>query len=106
MGRRSGGKISPQKGIPHRCTQLVLPLRGDRSDRIRPRVPGLCGSENAKAREFVGAGKQSRVRSAASMWLAAHDIELQPRFDVIEIYGTEDMPYRKLQIRQIENAFE
>ena len=57
-------------------------------------------------REFVGPGKQRRVRAAASLWLAAHDTELQPRFDVIEIYGTEDMPYRKLQIHQIENAFE
>ena len=63
-------------------------------------------SEFAEAREFVGAGKQRRVRAAASMWLSAHETELQPRFDVIEIYGTEDMPYRKLQIRQIENAFE
>ena len=60
----------------------------------------------AEAREFVGAAKQSRIRSAASLWLASHETQLQPRFDVIEIYGTEDMPYRKLQIRQIENAFE
>ena len=60
----------------------------------------------AEAREFVGAAKQSRIRSAASLWLASHETQLQPRFDVIEIYGTENMPYRKLQIRQIENAFE
>ena len=60
----------------------------------------------AEAREFVGTGKQRRIRSAASMWLSSHETALQPRFDVIEIYGTEDMPYRKLQIRQIENAFE
>ena len=60
----------------------------------------------AEAREFVGAGKQRRIRSAASLWLASHETQLQPRFDVIEIYGTEDMPYRKLRIRQIENAFE
>ena len=60
----------------------------------------------AEAREYVGTGKQRRIRSAASLWLASHETQLQPRFDVIEIYGTEDMPYRKLRIRQIENAFE
>ncbi len=60
----------------------------------------------AEAREFVGYAKQRRIRAAASLWLASHETQLQPRFDVIEIYGTEDMPYRKLQIRQIENAFE
>ena len=64
------------------------------------------GSEFAEAREFVGSGKQRRIRLAASMWLAANETQLQPRFDVIEIYGTEHMPYRNLQIRQIENAFE
>ena len=60
----------------------------------------------AEAREYVGAAKQRRIRSAASLYLASHETTLQPRFDVIEIYGTEDMPYLKLQIRLIENAFE
>ena len=60
----------------------------------------------AEAKEFVGAAKQRRIRLAASMWLASNETQLQPRFDVIEIYGTEHMRYRDLQIRQIENAFE
>ncbi len=60
----------------------------------------------AEAKEFVGAAKQRRIRLAASMWLASNETQLQPRFDVIEIYGTEQMRYRDLQIRQIENAFE
>lgn len=59
----------------------------------------------AEAREFVGAGKQRRVLSAASVWMAKHDVELEPRFDVIEIYGTSDMPYRKLVIHHFEDAF-
>ena len=78
----------------------------DRAFLVFVEVKTRKSNEFAEAREFVGPGKQRRVRSAASMWLAAHETELQPRFDVIEIYGTEDMPYRKLQIRQIENAFE
>lgn len=59
-----------------------------------------------EAKEFVGAMKQNRVRSAAMQWLALNETELQPRFDVIEIYGDVGMPYRKLDIRHIENAFE
>ena len=78
----------------------------DRTYLVFVEVKTRKSSEFAEAREFVGAGKQRRVRAAASMWLSSHETELQPRFDVIEIYGTEDMPYRKLQIRQIENAFE
>ncbi len=59
-----------------------------------------------EAKEFVGTMKQDRVRSAAMQWLALNETELQPRFDVIEIYGEVGMPYRKLDIRHIENAFE
>ena len=59
-----------------------------------------------EAKEFVGARKQERVRSAAMHWLSLNETELQPRFDVIEIYGDVGMPYRKLDIRHIENAFE
>ena len=54
----------------------------------------------------MGARKQERVRSAAMHWLSLNETELQPRFDVIEIYGDVGMPYRKLDIRHIENAFE
>ena len=60
----------------------------------------------AEAKEYVHAAKQQRVRSTAMFWLAAHDTELQPRFDVIEIYGMADTPMRKLDVRHIENAFE
>ena len=60
----------------------------------------------ATAREFVDARKQDRVRSAAELWLAENETELQPRFDVIEVYGEPGMPYRSLEIRHYENAFE
>ncbi|MBQ9045952.1 MAG: YraN family protein [Oscillospiraceae bacterium] len=60
----------------------------------------------AAAREFVDARKQERLRSAASLWLAENETDLQPRFDVIEIYGEPGMAYRSLQIHHYENAFE
>ena len=54
----------------------------------------------------VTPAKQARIRTAASLWLAEHDTPLQPRFDVIEIYGDADTPRRQRRINQIENAFE
>ena len=60
----------------------------------------------AEAREYVDARKQERLRSAASLWLSENPTKLQPRFDIIEIYGSHDMPYDSLSIRHYENAFE
>lgn len=60
----------------------------------------------AAAREYVDERKQQRVRSAASLWLTENETTLQPRFDVIEVYGEPGMPYRSLQIQHYENAFE
>lgn len=44
-------------------------------------------SEFAEAREFVTPAKQRRVILTAEYWLVSHRTELQPRFDVIEIYA-------------------
>lgn len=57
-----------------------------------------------QAREYVGAAKQERIRTAASLWLAENETALQPRFDVIEIYGNETMDPKQLDICHIENA--
>lgn len=56
----------------------------------------------AEAREFVTAAKREKIRKTASMWLSANETELQPRFDVIEIYSANG----KTTINHIENAFE
>ncbi len=45
------------------------------------------GADFAAAREFVTAAKQQRVILAAQHWLAENPTDLQPRFDVIEIYA-------------------
>lgn len=60
----------------------------------------------AQAREYVTAAKQERIRTAAALWLAENETTLQPRFDVIEIYGNETMDPGKLEFHHIENAFE
>ncbi|MCL2408056.1 MAG: YraN family protein [Oscillospiraceae bacterium] len=57
----------------------------------------------AHAREFVGKTKQNKLRMTAEMWLSENETELQPRFDVIEIYApSEQTPP---EIIHIENAF-
>ena len=59
-----------------------------------------------EAREFVTAAKRQRLRAAASCWLSEHDCELQPRFDVVEIYAPRGVETRFPRITVIENAFE
>ena len=58
-----------------------------------------------EAREFVTAAKQQRVIMAAQLWLQSHEIELQPRFDVIEVYAPEGVYSKKVIINHIENAY-
>ena len=60
----------------------------------------------AQAREFVDRRKQGRIRTSAQMYLVEHPTELQPRFDVIEIYAPQGMQTRRPEIIFLENAFE
>jgi len=53
----------------------------------------------AHACEYVGKTKQKKIISTANYYLAQRPTNLQPRFDVIEVY-TE--PH---EINHIENAF-
>ena len=62
-------------------------------------------AEHGEAREFVTMAKQRRVISAAELWLMKTGCELQPRFDVIEIYAPEGTDTRRPAIRHLENAF-
>lgn len=63
-------------------------------------------ASHGEAREFVTAYKQQRLRATASLYLAEHETELQPRFDVIEIYAPKGTETRFPKIVHIENAFE
>ena len=57
----------------------------------------------AQAREFVNASKQRKISLTAQLWLVAHSTNLQPRFDVIEIYAPDETSSPR--IVHIENAF-
>ena len=62
--------------------------------------------EFALAREFVDSRKQARLRTTAELWLSLNETELQPRFDVIEIYAPEGTGTRRPRINHLEDAFQ
>jgi putative endonuclease len=60
----------------------------------------------ARAREYVDRRKQDRIRITASMYLSQNPTQLQPRFDVIEIYAPEGTATVRPEIRHMEDAFQ
>ena len=60
----------------------------------------------AKALEYVDRRKQDRIRMTASMYLSRNETNLQPRFDVIEIYAPYGMDTPKPEIIHMEDAFQ
>ena len=60
----------------------------------------------ARAREFVDRRKQDKIRVTASMYLSQNPTELQPRFDVIEIYAPDGTQTIDPKITHLEDAFQ
>ena len=60
----------------------------------------------AQAREYVDWRKQDRIRITASMYLSQYPTDLQPRFDIIEIYAPEGTQTAHPEIRHLEDAFQ
>lgn len=60
----------------------------------------------AQAMEYVDQHKQNRIRVTASMYLSRNPTNLQPRFDVIEIYAPEGTATRRPEIHHMEDAFQ
>ena len=57
------------------------------------------------AREFVTGPKQAKIRRTAEIYLSENPSELQPRFDVVEIYAPEGRDTKNLRITHLEDAF-
>lgn len=57
------------------------------------------------AAAFVDRRKQDRLRTAAVLYLSRRPTDLQPRFDVIEIYAPQGENTAKPEIIHLENAF-
>ena len=60
----------------------------------------------ASAMEYVDRRKQDRIRMTASLYLSRNETNLQPRFDVIEIYAPQGMDTVKPEINHLEDAFQ
>ena len=60
----------------------------------------------AAALEFVDRNKQDRLRTTAQLYLSQNPSNLQPRFDVIEVYAPEGVQTQKPIINHMEDAFQ
>ena len=56
-------------------------------------------------REFVDWRKQEKLRLSAQLYLMQHPTDLQPRFDVVEIYAPQGLATRAPEIYVIPDAF-
>ena len=60
----------------------------------------------ASAFEYVDVHKQERLRTTAGIYLSQYPTDIQPRFDVIEIYAPQGTETIKPQIHHMEDAFQ
>lgn len=60
----------------------------------------------AAAAEFVDNRKQARLKTTAELYLVENPTNLQPRFDVIEIYAPQGIETKKPIINHLEDAFQ
>ncbi len=60
----------------------------------------------ARAREAVDSRKQEKLRLAAGLYLAGHPTDLQPRFDVAEVYAPAGTATERPEINYIADAFQ
>lgn len=81
-------------------------IASDRKHIVFAEVKLRKNADFAEAREFVTPAKQRRIRGTAMLWLAGNTVDLQPRFDVIEVYASDGNLSKSVKINHIENAFE
>lgn len=60
----------------------------------------------ASAYEHVDVHKQQRIRTTAEIFLSEYCTDLQPRFDVIEIYAPNGQETQNPTINHMEDAFQ
>lgn len=81
-------------------------IAANRKNLIFVEVKTRKDGDFALAREFVDTRKQARIRSTAEMYLSQNPTQLQPRFDVIEVYAPQGTQTQDPQINHLEGAFE
>ena len=78
----------------------------DRKNLVFVEVKLRKSGDFAAAREYVDRKKQDRIRVTASMYLSKNPTNLQPRFDVVEIYAPEGAETKNPEIYHMEDAFQ
>ena len=78
----------------------------DRKFLVFVEVKTRKSSQFARAADYVDRNKQDRLRIAASMYLSQNPTELQPRFDIVEIYAPEGPATSRPEIYHLEDAFQ
>lgn len=81
-------------------------IASDRKYLIFVEVKLRKSADFARACEYVDFHKQNRLRTTASLYLSQRPTNLQPRFDVIEIYAPEGTATVKPVIHHMEDAFQ
>ena len=75
-------------------------------DLIAEEGPFLCFVEVKLRKDGrVDRRKQEKLRTTAQLYLAEHPTQLQPRFDVVEIYAPQGLATRVPEIYVIPDAF-
>ena len=100
---RRRGYRTVKKNFSCRFGEIDL-IVADRKYIVFVEVKLRRSADFAAAREFVTQAKQQRVIAAASLWLSRHETELQPRFDVVEVYAPGGL-FGRTEINHIEDAF-
>lgn len=94
------------QGAGYRCRMGEIDLIATRGKYIAfTEVKLRKSAAYGTASEAVTYRKQERLRVAAQLYLQTHPTELQPRFDVAEVYAPQGFETKKPQITYIENAF-
>lgn len=56
--------------------------------------------------EAVTPSKQRKIIATANRYISASECELQPRYDIIEVYLSDDTSVKKHKVNHIKSAFE
>ena len=92
-------------GFRSRFGEIDLIAR-DRKFLVFVEVKLRKNADFAQAKEYVTRSKQDRIRVTASMYLERNPTDLQPRFDVVEIYAPEGVDTKDPVIEHMEDAFQ
>jgi len=91
----------------YRCRYGEIDLiAADRRHLVFVEVKLRKSDKFASAFEHVDYHKQNRIRTTAELYLSEFPTELQPRFDVIEVYAPQGTDTLYPEIHHMEDAFQ